>query len=298
METSKIQFPDIEILVTSVALLNITRTASKLGVSKGHISKRIRYLETSFGKQLFIRTNRIVRPTPFATMLAQRFSEPLKEFTNKINEATLQLSQGSAGKMIISATHDVSCSLIASAIPKLKGLNVGSIDFICDERPINFFENNITVAIRINKVVDDRLIAKKIGEAPILWVSRKCAKIDDPDFPIVLPGDDILASIGDSSKKLNFDNRRNMIHSNSLLQNRELIQSGYAFGPLPMHLVSDHLRSGNLQIIPHFPKIKAVPFFMVYLKNPYFIQSYKQYVDALYSVLKSIFNNWTDLLFE
>ena len=292
------QFSDIEILVTSVELLNITRTASRLGVSKGHISKRIRYLETLFGKQLFIRTNRILRPTPFATMLAQRFTEPLKELTNKITEATLHLTQDSADQLIISATHDVSCSLIASSIPKLKGVRANLIEFLCSDRPINFFENNLTAAIRINKVVDDRLVAKKIGEAPILWVSRKSAKIDDPDFPMVLPSDDILASIGNSSKKLNFDNRRNMIQSNSLLQIRELIQSGYAFGPLPMYLASDHLRSGNLQIIPYFPKIKAVPFFLVYLKSPYLTQSKKNYVEALYSELKSIFNNWTDLKIE
>jgi LysR family transcriptional regulator, mexEF-oprN operon transcriptional activator len=74
------KLPDLNLLKVFKALseeLNATRAAARLGVSQAAVSASLKRLRAAYGDPLFERTQRGLRPTPRATVIAQQIDAAL-----------------------------------------------------------------------------------------------------------------------------------------------------------------------------------------------------------------------------
>ncbi|OJG01396.1 LysR family transcriptional regulator [Pararhizobium antarcticum] len=161
--------------------------ARKIGRSKALLSKYVRELEDELGALLLNRTTRQFSLTEAGHTYYRTASEILKEIDNladlvRANNSDLK------GKLRITAPRtfidaDIGQSLMdfAKEHPEL------ALEIVSDDRFVDLVEEGFDVAIRITKLEDSTLIARKLDDFQI----KICAS---PDFlekhgPILHPSD-------------------------------------------------------------------------------------------------------------
>ena len=157
------KFEDIRTFVAVVQAGGFAQAGKRLGIAKSAVSRRVNDLEDRLGTRLLNRTTRQLSPTPAGAELYQRGLRLLADF----QEAEDAVSSGSnepAGKLRISAPVSFGSHCLGQIIPEFMGRFPRlQVELELDDRLIDLVASGFDVAVRISRLKDSSLIARKIA---------------------------------------------------------------------------------------------------------------------------------------
>lgn len=154
---------EIQAFIHIVKATTMTGAATRLGVAKSAVSRRLSELEEQLGVELFHRTTRKLVLTEsgqgFYTRCIQILAD-LEEAEHSVSEAHHELS----GQLRVAAPLSFGLMHLGPAIIEFQKLHpklIFDIDF--NDRQIDLIQDGFDVGIRIGKLEDSSLIARKLA---------------------------------------------------------------------------------------------------------------------------------------
>jgi DNA-binding transcriptional LysR family regulator len=168
----------IRAFIDVVEAEGFSAASRKIGRSKALLSKYVRELEDELGALLLNRTTRQFSLTEAGHTYYKSASEILKEI-DSLADLVRENNSDLKGRLRISAPRtfadaDIGASLVDFAVdhPDL------TLDVVADDRFVDLVEEGFDIAIRITRLEDSGLIARKLGPFRIL-VCASPAFIED-----------------------------------------------------------------------------------------------------------------------
>jgi len=150
---------------------SFTRGARQLGITKQTASERIRNLEESLGVRLLERTTRSLRLTDSGATYHERCAA----IAAQIQEANDEVQRRQAepiGLLRISAPVLYGRLFLAPVVAEFLGRHPKArVDMVLTDHRLHLIQEGIDLAIRIGKMEDSSLTAKKLGEGYIYYVA-------------------------------------------------------------------------------------------------------------------------------
>jgi len=132
------------------------------GLSPASVSRHISALEESVGGRLLNRTSRKLTLTEAGEIYFQKIEHILRQIT-EANDSVAQLQANPRGTLRVHTRMLVGHQYIVPALPDfMKQYPDITVDLLLSNHPIDLVENNVDVDIRIGKLVDSSLIARKL----------------------------------------------------------------------------------------------------------------------------------------
>lgn len=141
-----------------------TAAASKRRMSKSAVSKLVKDLEAELGVALLNRTTRRISLTEAGERYLERCRRVIAEVEEAEAEATA-LTVNPRGTLRVNAALSFTLSYVADRIPEFMALYPDlRVELSLADRFVDLVEEGVDVAIRIGRLADSSLIARKIGE--------------------------------------------------------------------------------------------------------------------------------------
>lgn len=144
---------------------SFSEAARRLGLSKSMISRQVSALEADLGVRLLHRTTRSLSPTEAGRAYLERCQRILAD----LEDANLQVSRLQAvprGKLRVSAPLSFGIGHLAAILPGfLERHPEIELDMNMTDRHVDLVEEGLDVAVRIGRLADSSLIARRL--API-----------------------------------------------------------------------------------------------------------------------------------
>lgn len=254
----------IRVFVAAVESGSFSGAAARLGISPKLASKYIAELEARLGAQLLQRTTRRLGMTAAGETLMQR----APDWLDQLDDMTAGLREGRKG---LSGTLRVSAPVtfgelhVQSALHRFRADHPDLVmDLRLSDRFVDLAAEGIDVAIRIGRLDDSALVARKLGRTSLLMVAAPAylARHGRPERLDDLPGHICIRDTnlrGDGAWPLLEEGtlRRIAVTGpylvNSARVARNLALDGEGIALCPDYVVSDDLASGALQhLLPQF----------------------------------------------
>ncbi len=144
---------------------SFTGAATSLNLSKSTISKHITRLEERLGARLLNRTTRRLTLTEVGRSFYERCERILAE-ANEAEEAVSRLSNEPRGTLRITAPMTFATRHLADKLPLFMAQNPDvSVEIELSDRVINIVDEGFDMAIRISRLADSSLIARKFASS-------------------------------------------------------------------------------------------------------------------------------------
>jgi DNA-binding transcriptional LysR family regulator len=147
---------------------SLSAAARSLPASLTVVSRQISALEAHYGTTLLLRTTRQLALTDAGRLLYDRAKAVIAE----LRDVELALSSCDAqpsGRLRISAPSLMGRLLIAPLLADFLRLHPAvSVDLLLLDRPVNLLEEDIHAALRIGRLPDSQLIARKLAELTMI----------------------------------------------------------------------------------------------------------------------------------
>ncbi|PII39512.1 LysR family transcriptional regulator [Sinorhizobium meliloti CCBAU 01290] len=272
--------------------------ARRIGKSKALLSKYVRELEDELGALLLNRTTRQFSLTEAGHTYYRSASEILKEIDNladlvRANNSDLK------GRLRITVPRtfvdaDIGQSLIdfGKEHPEL------SLDIVSDDRFIDLVEEGFDVAIRITRLEDSTLIARKLDDFQVLVCASpdfmaKAGPLGHPSelskLPCILDTNGRSYSSWRSSKRTVRLHRvgQREIEVNSPLAAARAAVSGIGVAVLPDFIARPKIAAGELVTFfdDFLPKDRGI--YAIYPHRRYLPTKVRTFVDFLHSWFRS-----------
>ncbi len=157
------RFADMQMFVKVVEAASISGAADRLDIAKSAVSRRLAELESRLGVQLLQRTTRRLNLTESGRTYYERCVQILAD----VEETELSVSSAHgalSGKLRIALPLSFGLLHLAPLIHEFSTLHPG-IDFDLDfnDRQIDLMQEGFDVAIRIARLADSSLIARRLA---------------------------------------------------------------------------------------------------------------------------------------
>lgn len=144
---------------------SVTAAATRLGETKGSVSRRLSRLEAELGVVLVLRTPRLVEPTDEGREFRQRVGRALE----LLDDAALHARQAKAsprGHLRVTAPTDVALAMLGPVVASFRAAHPSvTVELVLTERTLDFDADAIDVAIRASRALgDSSLVAHKIAD--------------------------------------------------------------------------------------------------------------------------------------
>ncbi|MEO0544274.1 MAG: LysR family transcriptional regulator [Pseudomonadota bacterium] len=137
--------------------------ARALGRSKALLSKYVRELEDELGSRLLNRTTRQFSPTEAGHIYYRRAIDLLREFDD-LQDEIRDSSSGLSGKLRISAPRTLADVAIGQSLVDFAVANPElELEIVLDDRFVDMVEEGFDIAIRITKLQDSSMIARRLA---------------------------------------------------------------------------------------------------------------------------------------
>lgn len=144
---------------------SFTAAAERLGQSKSAVSKQVTRLEQRLGARLLARTTRRLN----LTEVGQAFYERCRRIVAEAEEAELavtHLQEVPRGTLRVSAPLSFGIAHLAAALPDFMETHPDlTLDIDFSDRRVDIVEEGFDMAVRIGRLEDSSLIAKRIAES-------------------------------------------------------------------------------------------------------------------------------------
>lgn len=232
--------------------------ARKLGRSKALMSKYVRELEDELGILLLNRTTRQFSLTEAGQLYYHSANDILKRVAD-MQDSVREAGSGLRGRLRVSAPRsltDIEIGLpiveFAAEYPEL------TLDVNLDDRMVDLVEDGYDVAIRIARLADSALIARKLAEFRLMLVASPqfVERHGMPDHPRDLTG---FAAVSDTNWRgrnnwifMDDDGREMSVTVNPVVEvnspevAKRAAIAGLGLTMVPEFSVEDELREGKL----------------------------------------------------
>lgn len=160
-------FDDIQSLLCFARVVetgSFTAAARLLGLSKSVVSTRVASLEERIGEPLLLRTTRRVT----VTTAGARVYPHARSMVEAAALATSEAKNAASGTIRVSAPVTLSQLLLARPLGDfLAARPAARVELLLNDRLVDLVEERIDVAVRITKLKDSGLIARRLALTPI-----------------------------------------------------------------------------------------------------------------------------------
>jgi DNA-binding transcriptional LysR family regulator len=258
--TMRQRFDDIVTFLHVVEAGGITAAAERLNLSKSVISKRISDLEAALGAELFRRSTRRVIPNDRGLALYERMRALVQELDETIEQVSTRAGE-LRGRLRITAPMTFGTRYLGPALARFARSHPNlELALDLDDRVIDIVSRGYDMAVRIGRLRDSSLIARK------LCLSRRVVCCS-PAYAELrgLPATIEDLSAHDSIDYANVHSRRlwqfepstpggeprsAVIHSRIVTNNgeamRDMAIAGLGLAILPLFIAAEPLREGTL----------------------------------------------------
>jgi len=198
---------DMQTFIRIVEAGSITKAAQQFNTVKSAISKRLSNLEHSLGVTLLNRTTRSQTLTDNGKIYYQRclqIVEDVVELESSLKNNLCALS----GSIKIAVPLSFGLLHLAPAINRFNEINENiTFDIVFNDRKVDIINEGFDLAIRIGKLQDSSLMAKKISSVQTLLTASPAylKKFGTPKTPQELQKEHALLHYSNAANSFNFN---------------------------------------------------------------------------------------------
>lgn len=282
----------VRTLVQIVDAGSLTEAGRRVGLTPSAVSKQISRLEETLGVRLLERTTRSVRATDAGLELCQR-TRPLFEAFAEATSAVRERRHEIRGRVRISATPALGRTRVLPVLARLAAEHRGlDFDVVLTGARLDFFENELDLAVREGPLDDSSLVARSLGTCSVFLCAspgyvaghERVRTLDDLQRHelVLVPAAATLADLPQlrtaSGKRLQLQSR---FRVNDLFGVRELAEAGAGIAALPDYVADDALSSGALLKLLPRQVIAELPIHAVYPSRRHLPRRVAIVLDAL-----------------
>jgi DNA-binding transcriptional LysR family regulator len=158
------RFDAMTVFARVVEAGSLSAAARSIPMSLTSVSRHLAALEQRLGTQLLRRTTRHLSLTDEGRLVYERAKTILSELQEM--EMTLSTNRSEpSGRLRVSAPVLIGRLLIAPQLPAFLARHaLVDIDLLLIDRAVNLVEEDIAVAVRVGRLPDSSLVARKLGE--------------------------------------------------------------------------------------------------------------------------------------
>ncbi|MGB8816481.1 MAG: LysR family transcriptional regulator [Rhizobiaceae bacterium] len=267
--------------------------ARRIGRSKALLSKYVRELEDELGALLLNRTTRQFSLTEAGHTYYQRASLLVKE-VDSLQDAVRDASGDVKGRIKLSAPRSLADTFYGQSLIDFALQNPDIIlDIRLDDRFVDLVEEGFDLAIRITRMDDSTLIAKRLAPFSILAVASPDLlarhPIEKPQdlarLPCILDTNSRSLSnwsfIGSDGEQINVSVKPRF-EVNSPFPARQAAVAGLGFAMLPDFVAAPEIEAGRLvRILPEYKFLAGGGIYAVYPHRRYLPAKIRVLVDFL-----------------
>ena len=296
------RFASMKAFVRVVDSGSFTRAAERLGVTRAAVSKHVRQLEEHLGVRLLNRTTRQVALTETGATFYERATSILDDMA-EAELAASRLNEEPRGVLRVAAPMSFGTLHLADAIGDfMTQWPDVSVQLSLNDRFVDLIEEGFDVGVRIGKLSDSSLIARKIATMPIVLCAAPdyLRKRGAPETPDDLRKHDCLHygnletggswKLEDRSGATRSVNITSRICVNNGDVLRKVALAGQGIALLPSFLILDDVQAGTLaQVLPAYTAPEA-SLYAIYPPNRYLAAKVRVFIDHLVAFAGS--NQW------
>ena len=281
---------------------SLTEAARALDMSRAMVSRYLESIERWLGVRLLHRTTRRVSLTDAGEEALQRCRQML-ELSRDVQSLAGARHAAPAGKLRITTSTSFAAAYLADVVTDfLARYPQTQVELIATERTVNLVEERIDLAVRIGNVLDDSLVARRLGACRSV-VCASPAYIEASGFPGV--PDDLRdhqcithATVGRTDFRLQRHGQtlripvRGQLQSNEAAVTRRAALAGAGIAMLPTYFVSADLASGALVRLLPDCEPEPLGIHAVYLSRQHLPQLLRVMVDFFADRMKGDAAPW------
>ncbi len=175
----------MEAFVLVVDTGSFSAAARRLNVGQPAVSKMVAQLEERLGVKLLVRTTHGLRATEAGLNYYQRAQRSIEE-ADEAELAARGAGSSLSGKLRVSAAVTFACIHLMPHLPEFLRQHPDlEIDVVLDDRNVDLIQEGIDVAVRMGRLVDSSLTARRITSGPQVVVGTPTyfARAGEPKVP-------------------------------------------------------------------------------------------------------------------
>lgn len=280
------------------ATMSFSKAAERLGTSAQNVSKNIRALEDELGVLLLNRTTRVVTLTESGRAFLPRCTRLVEDYDEL--RAVMRDEGGSpAGNLVVTAPLTFGETHLLGAVEKYLAANPQvTLDLRLTDQHLSLIDEGIDLSIRIGKLQDSTLIARRLGETRLI----ACATPSYLEVHSIPEHPRDLAQhrcIFDTNRRTpgqwNFRdgtetvsvtvNHRVRVNGASAV--RQLILSGEGIGIVPSYIIDEDIRRGDLVPVLEAFEGERLPISALYLANRHLSRKVRAFIEVAEAEIKA-----------
>jgi DNA-binding transcriptional LysR family regulator len=252
-----IEIADMRCFVDVVESGGFNRAATRLGLSKSIVSRRIARIEGELGARLLSRTTRGISPTDAGLEFKTRSERILAEI-DAAREAVAEHGGGLVGRLRISAGLIFGVRHIAPVLTELAMRHPKlEIEVSYSDRFVDLIGDRFDAAIRIGTLRDPSLVARRIAPVRVIPVASPdyLANHGRPKTPADLAGHECLIYTGSTSPDWHFQSGKRTLavrpagrlRSDNGTSIADWAIAGLGIAMLPTFMLDESIHGGALE---------------------------------------------------
>lgn len=280
---------------------SLKAAAEQINADPSAVSRKIAALEDRLGVKLLQRSTKRSRPTEAGTQYYEGM-RALIEQQSALEARITGTADTPTGKLRVTAPVDFGAEFVAPVLSQLQeqapNLNV---ELLLGSTFSDLVEQNIDVAIRIGRLQDSSLIARRLGSVPrVIVASNSYVQANGmpktPEQAQTHPFIIYRPEQNNTSIKMRRNGKQVMMPMsgnltlNSVSAIRKLVSAGKGLHLGPKWVFKDGLSEGSIvQVLPEF-ELEAFPLHAVYVPSNYVPAKVRAFIDL---IRKSVRSNTT-----
>lgn len=247
MERSSTDLVDVLAFVRVAETGSFARAAERMGLSKPVLSRRVARLEEQLGARLLTRTARGAQPTDIGQAYYARAANILAEL-DAAEEVVAQAVTKIAGPIRLTAPLTFGAAYLAPALAEFAAAHPGvELDVEFEDRTVDLAGGGYDLAIRIGKLADSSLIARRIAPVRAILVASPVylERRGRPRTPADLAGHDALLYANAGARELAA--MKPVMRSNNGEMLLAAAKAGLGIAILPTFIASPALATGEVE---------------------------------------------------
>lgn len=295
------RFANLATFTQVVSTGSFSAAARKLDVSPAAVGKQIAMLEAWLGARLFDRTTRRLRLTDAGQEFHQRCTRILDEINDARREASATQAEP-RGQLRVSAPASFAAMYLGGAVAKFAAAHPQvSVDLQLYDGKVDLIEGGFDCAIRIGKVTEANVIARRIGTNNFMLCAAPSylQRRGEPQTPQQLRDHDCLhytlgpaqwtfTSPAGKEETVNIAGR---LKANNGLALAAAAIEGHGVTYAPAFLVADAVRAKQLtRLLPKY-QMASAPIRIVYPAGrhaPAKVRRFAEFLAAQWQTVESI----------
>ena len=250
---------DIRAFVAVADALSFAEGARRMALSPAQTSKLVARLEDRLDARLLNRTTRDVSLTDTGRAYLERARVLLEDYDAL--ESSVRDVKGPRGLLRLSVPVSFGAAQLESALLDFARANPEvELEIAFTDRLVNLVEEGFDMAIRISRLADSSLIARRLAPARIVTVASPTYLDDhgEPQSPADLVDRDVIVDLNARDPSLwGFGQAKNRsevrVHGRLRFQSADACvaaaRAGFGIARSPAFVAAEHLRSGQLRTI-------------------------------------------------